>query len=80
MSTNKVAGLPTPALVVDGAALDHNVEVMAAALPGDRMRPHVKAHKRTSLARSRRRPVIAGSPAPPSASAREWPRLAWVRT
>lgn len=51
MSTNKVAGLPTPALVVDGAALDHNIEVMAAALPGDRMRPHVKAHKRTSLAR-----------------------------
>lgn len=41
----------TPRLVIDGAALDHNLRTMAAALPGDRMRPHVKAHKCTSLAR-----------------------------
>lgn len=51
MSAMKVADLPTPALVVDVAALDHNIEVMSAALPGDRLRPHVKAHKCTSLAR-----------------------------
>jgi D-threonine aldolase len=51
MSAMKVADLPTPALVVDVAALDHNIGVMAAALPGDRLRPHVKAHKCTSLAR-----------------------------
>lgn len=43
--------LPTPALVVDAAALDHNIGAMAAALPGPRMRPHVKAHKTSALAR-----------------------------
>jgi D-serine deaminase-like pyridoxal phosphate-dependent protein len=43
--------LPTPAFVVDSDALDRNVAVMAAALPGARLRPHVKAHKCTSLAR-----------------------------
>lgn len=42
--------LPTPALVVDGQALDRNLAAMAGALPGDRLRPHVKAHKTTSLA------------------------------
>jgi D-serine deaminase-like pyridoxal phosphate-dependent protein len=51
MNADRVADLPTPALVVDRAALDHNIEVMAAALPGDRLRPHVKAHKCTGLAR-----------------------------
>ena len=45
------AELPTPALVVDGGALAHNLDVMAAALPGRRLRPHVKAHKTTALAR-----------------------------
>lgn len=43
--------LPTPALVVDAAALDHNLATMTAALPGGRLRPHVKAHKTTALAR-----------------------------
>ncbi|HXY43251.1 MAG TPA: alanine racemase [Acidimicrobiales bacterium] len=42
--------LVTPALVVDQAALDGNLATMAAALPGARLRPHVKAHKCTSLA------------------------------
>ena len=42
--------LPTPALVVDAAALEQNLATMAAALPGPRMRPHVKAHKCTALA------------------------------
>jgi D-threonine aldolase len=51
VSGDKLADLPTPALVVDAAALDHNIAVMAAALPGSRLRPHVKAHKCTSLAR-----------------------------
>ena len=45
-----VADLQTPALVVDPAALDHNLATMAAALPGARLRPHVKAHKTTALA------------------------------
>jgi D-serine deaminase-like pyridoxal phosphate-dependent protein len=46
-----VTDLSTPALVVDGAALDHNLAAMAEALPGPRCRPHVKAHKCTELAR-----------------------------
>ena len=43
--------IPTPALVVDGDALERNIATMADALPGPRLRPHVKAHKCTSLAR-----------------------------
>lgn len=46
-----ITDLQTPALVVDADALDHNLTTMAAALPGPRLRPHVKAHKCTSLAR-----------------------------
>jgi D-serine deaminase-like pyridoxal phosphate-dependent protein len=42
--------LVTPALIVDADALEHNLATMAAALPGARMRPHVKAHKSTALA------------------------------
>ena len=45
-----LAALPTPALVVDGPALDRNLAAMAAVLPGERLRPHVKAHKTTALA------------------------------
>jgi D-threonine aldolase len=45
------AALPTPALIVDADALDHNLATMAAALPGLTCRPHVKAHKTTALAR-----------------------------
>lgn len=43
--------LQTPALLVDAGTLDHNLRTMAAALPGPRLRPHVKAHKCTELAR-----------------------------
>jgi len=43
--------LTTPALLIDAAALDANLRTMAAALPGARLRPHVKAHKCTALAR-----------------------------
>jgi D-serine deaminase-like pyridoxal phosphate-dependent protein len=43
--------LPTPALVVDLEALDHNVTTMAAVRPGASLRPHVKAFKSTALAR-----------------------------
>jgi D-serine deaminase-like pyridoxal phosphate-dependent protein len=43
--------LQTPALLVDGDALEHNLATMTAALPGPRLRPHVKAHKCTALAR-----------------------------
>ncbi|MEA2645472.1 MAG: hypothetical protein QOE92_555 [Chloroflexota bacterium] len=47
----KISDLTTPALVVDADDLDFNLETMAAALPGGRLRPHVKAHKTTGLAR-----------------------------
>jgi D-threonine aldolase len=46
-----LAEIQTPALLVDADKLDRNIATMAEALPGDRLRPHVKAHKSTSLAR-----------------------------
>jgi len=41
----------TPALVIEQRELVHNVSTMAAALPGARLRPHVKAHKCLAIAR-----------------------------
>ena len=46
----RIHELNTPALVVDAAALERNLARMSAALPGPRLRPHVKAHKSTALA------------------------------
>src|SRR2546427_10726014 len=46
----RVEELATPALLVDAEALDHNLRTMSSALPGPRLRPHVKAHKCTRLA------------------------------
>ncbi|MFV0308861.1 MAG: alanine racemase [Desertimonas sp.] len=43
--------LPTPALVIDAGALEANLATMAATHPGRSLRPHVKAHKCTSVAR-----------------------------
>jgi D-serine deaminase-like pyridoxal phosphate-dependent protein len=48
----ELASLQTPALLVDGDAFDHNLATMSAALPGARLRPHVKAHKCTDIARA----------------------------
>ena len=50
----KLGELATPALVVEAATLEHNLATMAGALPGARMRPHVKAHKCTALAARQR--------------------------
>lgn len=47
----RTVDLPTPALVVDDATLTANLATMAAARPGRQLRPHVKAHKCTELAR-----------------------------
>jgi D-threonine aldolase len=47
----RISELQTPALLVDVHDLEHNLRVMAEALPGPRLRPHVKAHKCTELAR-----------------------------
>jgi D-threonine aldolase len=40
----------TPALTVDADRLEQNLSTMAARRPGAELRPHVKAHKCTSLA------------------------------
>jgi D-serine deaminase-like pyridoxal phosphate-dependent protein len=57
VTASRIEDLVTPALLVDADAFDHNLSSMAAALPGSRLRPHVKAHKCTALAR---RQVAAG--------------------
>jgi D-serine deaminase-like pyridoxal phosphate-dependent protein len=64
----RLADLTTPALVVDAEGLDHNLAAMADALPGARMRPHVKAHKCTALAARQRE---AGHPGFTCATVRE---------
>ena len=48
---HQVQQLQTPAVIVDAGRLDANLQIMSAALPGPRLRPHVKAHKCTELAR-----------------------------
>ncbi|TQM15883.1 D-3-hydroxyaspartate aldolase [Pseudonocardia kunmingensis] len=47
----RTSELTTPALIVERDVLDANLATMSAALPGARLRPHVKAHKTTALAR-----------------------------
>jgi D-threonine aldolase len=47
----RITDLTTPALLVERDVLDANLATMSAALPGLRLRPHVKAHKTTALAR-----------------------------
>lgn len=64
----RLSEVGTPALLVDGDALERNIATMAAALPGNRLRPHVKAHKCTSLAR---RQAAAGHPGFTCATIRE---------
>jgi D-serine deaminase-like pyridoxal phosphate-dependent protein len=55
-----LAEIPTPALIVDVAALDRNIGRMAAffATGSCRLRPHFKAHKTPEIAR---RQLAAGS-------------------
>jgi D-serine deaminase-like pyridoxal phosphate-dependent protein len=50
-SAGAVSALPTPALLVDNRRLEDNLQAMAAARPASRLRPHVKAHKCSELAR-----------------------------
>jgi D-serine deaminase-like pyridoxal phosphate-dependent protein len=47
----RVPDLPTPSLLVERSLLEANLDRMSAALPGARLRPHVKAFKTTALAR-----------------------------
>lgn len=50
----QINDLPTPALVVEGPRLEANLATMAEACPGPSLRPHVKAHKSTALAKRQR--------------------------
>jgi D-serine deaminase-like pyridoxal phosphate-dependent protein len=50
----EIHDLTTPALLIERSALEHNLDAMARALPGARLRPHVKAHKCSALARLQR--------------------------
>ncbi len=50
MADPELTSLQTPALLIDADAFDHNLAAMAEALPGARLRPHVKAHKCTGIA------------------------------
>jgi D-serine deaminase-like pyridoxal phosphate-dependent protein len=68
-----VSELWTPALVVDAEVLDANLTTMASGLPGARLRPHVKAHKCSALAR---RQVELGHRGLTCATVREVERLA----
>src|SRR5580693_7299856 len=52
--SRNLAELQTPAPLVDAAVLAANLARMAEAWPGERLRPHVKAHKCTELARYQR--------------------------
>lgn len=53
-AAKSVYDLPTPSLILDAACLASNLSKMADALPGERLRPHVKAHKCTELAKQQR--------------------------
>lgn len=60
MTPATLAEIPTPALILDAAALDRNIARMARffAEGACRLRPHVKAHKTPAIAR---RQLAAGS-------------------
>jgi D-threonine aldolase len=69
----RISELTTPALVADAAGLEANLRTMASALPGGRLRPHVKAHKCTALAT---RQAALGSSAFTCATVREMEGMA----
>ena len=47
----KIHDLTTPALIASSKAISENLLTMSKARPGDALRPHVKAHKCTSMAK-----------------------------
>jgi len=51
MARRFIHDLPTPSLLLDVDGLERNIQTMSKKLPGSRLRPHVKAHKSTSVAR-----------------------------
>lgn len=60
MTIRRLQDIPTPALIVDVAAMDRNIARMAAFFANGpcRLRPHFKAHKTPEIAR---RQLAAGS-------------------
>ncbi len=52
MDPRTVHDLPTPALIIDADLLTQNITTMTVVRPGETLRPHVKAHKCTALARA----------------------------
>jgi D-threonine aldolase len=50
----RLGDLQTPALILDLDAFEHNLALMAKAFPGAKQRPHVKAHKSSSIAKRQR--------------------------
>jgi D-threonine aldolase len=50
----RLGDLQTPALLLDLGAFEHNLALMAQAFPGAKQRPHVKAHKSSSIAKRQR--------------------------
>ena len=58
---------------MDAGGLEANIRTMAEALPGERLRPHVKAHKCTTLAA---RQAAAGHTGFTCATMREMERMA----
>lgn len=51
MDPRTLHDLATPALIIDADLLAQNLTTMSGARPGAMLRPHVKAHKCTALAR-----------------------------
>ena len=51
MKPRTTSEIPTPALIIDVDALAQNLSAMSARHPGTRLRPHIKAHKCTEIAR-----------------------------
>ncbi len=72
-----VQEVPTPALVLDLATAQHNIASMAGAIESlnSSIRPHIKVHKSTDLAR---RQVAAGAHGLSTATVWEAVALAWA--
>jgi len=68
MDPRTLHDLPTPALIISADLLAQNLTTMGTARPGAKLRPHVKAHKCTELARAQ---MVAGHRAFTCATPRE---------
>src|SRR5690242_4174763 len=51
-ANDRIEAIETPALVVDVGAFERNLDRMAAATKGKRLRPHAKSHKCSTIAKA----------------------------